>query len=285
MSFIARSGALGALIVAFTVGLAAFLPQGAAISIANAEADKGPEFLISKPDGDGPFPAVVLTHGCGGTGRNTPYPTVWRGLKNHAALLNRNGYATLIVDSFHQRRITDGCQKALSYYPVQIRDAHAAFDRLAALPWVDSDRIGFVGQSLGGGTALRLAQRKRVKVRIRKGRGTFAALVAYYPWCEPGWSSSLVRPILILIGDEDDWTPADRCKRLHDRAERASHKPVVRLKVYPRAHHSFDLPMKGPFYVEGGGGKMHTVQGDAGARNDSQRRMIAFFDKYLGPER
>ena len=27
---------------------------------------------------------------------------------------------------------------------------------------------------------------------------------------------------------------------------------------------------------------MYTVQGDEGARNDSQRRMIAFFDKYLG---
>ena len=279
-----RYGAMGALIAVVMLAIAACLPQGTVISIATAEAGTGPQFLLSKPDGDGPFPAVVLTHGCGGTERNTQHRTVWRGLVQHAKLLNRNGYATLIIDSFHKRRITDGCQKPLSYYPVQIRDAHAAFDRLATKPYVVRDRIGYVGQSLGGGTALRLAQGGYVSFRTRKGRGTFAALVAYYPWCEPDWAHALVRPVLILIGGKDNWTPADRCKNLHEIAKRASNKPVVELKVYPRAHHSFDLPMDGPYFVEGDGGKMHTVQGDAGARNDSQRRMIAFFDKYLGPE-
>lgn len=285
MSVIARTSALGALVAVLTLAIVACLPQGTAISIAAAEAGTGPQFLLSQPDGDGPFPAVVLTHGCSGTGRNTQYPTVWRGLVQHAKLLNRNGYVTLIIDSFHRRRITDGCQRPLSYYPVQVRDAYTAFDRLAAKPFVDEDRIGYVGQSLGGGTALRLAQGGYINVRTRKGRGTFAALVAYYPWCEPGWAHSLGRPVLIMVGSEDEWTPADRCKALFEIAKRASYKPVVRLKVYPGAHHSFDLPMKGPYYVKGDGGKMYTVQGDVGARNDSQRRMIAFFNKYLGPER
>ena len=285
MRIATRYGATGALIAVFALGIAACLPQGTAISIATAEAATGPQFLLSKPDGDGPFPAVVLTHGCGGTERNTTHQTVWRGLVQHAKLLNRNGYVTLIIDSFQRRGITDGCQHPLSYYPVQIRDAHAAFDRLATKPFVDEDRIGYVGQSLGGGTALRLAQGGYVSARTRKDRGTFAALVAYYPWCEPGWAHALVRPVLILIGSEDEWTPANRCKDLHDIAKRASSRPFVKLKVYARAHHSFDLPMEGPYYVEGDGGKMYTVQGDAEARKDSQRRMVAFFNKHLGPER
>lgn len=285
MKFATKHGALGVLVAVFALSIAACLPQGAVISTATAAADKGPQFALSKPDGDGPFPAVVLTHGCGGTGRGTQYPTVWRGLVQHAKLLNRNGFVTLIIDSFHKRRITDGCQNGAKYYPVQVEDAYAAFDRLATLPFVDEDRVGYVGQSLGGGTALRLALRTSVGIRERKGQGTFAALVAYYPWCEPSWAYSLVRPLLILIGSEDDWTPADQCIALSVLAKQSTRKPVVKLKVYPRAHHSFDLPMKGPYYVEGSGGNMHTVKGDAGARIDSQRRMVAFFNEYLGPAR
>ena len=135
MSFIARLGGLGTLVAVLTLAIVACLPQGAAISIATAEEGTGPQFLLSKPDGDGPFPAVVLTHGCSGTERKTSHQTVWRGLLQHAKLLKKNGYVTLIIDSFHRRRITDGCQRPLSYYPVQVRDAHKAFDRLAAMPF------------------------------------------------------------------------------------------------------------------------------------------------------
>ena len=128
MRIAARHGAASALIAVVTLAIAACLLQGTAISIVTAEEGTGPQFLLSKPDGDGPFSAAVLTHGCGGNERNTQHRTVWRGLLQHAKLLNRNGYATLIIDSFHRRRITDGCQHPLSYYPVQVRHAHAAFD-------------------------------------------------------------------------------------------------------------------------------------------------------------
>ena len=286
MKITTKHGAIGALIAVLALGIAACQPQGTATSIAADGADAGMETWLAKPDGDGPFPAVVLLHGCSGTERTTSHQTVWRGLGGHAALLNENGYVTLIVDSFGPRGITDGCQTGAKYYSVQAEDAHAAFDHLASLPFVDQDRIGVVGLSLGGGTALHLAQGYSVNVRMRKDRGTFAALVAYYPWCEPGWAYSLVRPVLILIGSEDDWTPAGRCTRLHDLASAAvEDKPVLELKVYPGAHHSFDLPMHGPYYVEGDPGVFHTVQGDGAARRDSQRRMIAFFDEHLAPAR
>ena len=246
MRITANFGTIGALIAALALGLAACQPQGTATSIATDEPGAGPASWLAKPDGDGPFPAVVLAHGCGGTERDTSHQTVWRGLKRHAALLNENGYVTLIVDSFGPRRITDGCQNGLKYYPVQVSDAYAAFDHLATLPFVDSDSIGYVGLSLGGGTALRLAQGYSVDVRARKDRGTFAALVAYYPWCEPGWVYSLVRPVLILIGSEDNWTPAWRCTRLHALAnEVVDDKPVLELQVYPGAHHSSTCPCRG----------------------------------------
>ena len=282
MSITAKVGALGTAIVVVAMGLAACQTSGTVTSLVTDTGEEAFTSWLVKPEGNGPFPAVVLMHGCSGTERNTSHQTVWRGLNGHAALLNDYGYVTLIVDSFGPRRITDGCQTGGKYYPLQVSDAHAAFDHLASLPFVDGERIGFVGLSLGGGTALRLALGSSVDSRTREGRGSYAALVAYYPWCEAAWAYALRSPVMILIGAEDDWTPASRCTALHTLTEIAA--PDVELEVYPDAHHSFDLPMRGPFYVEGMNGRFHTVAGNPAARRDSQTRMLTFFAKHLdGP--
>ena len=282
MSITRTLGLLGTLAIALVVGLAACQTSGTVTSLVTDTGEETFASWLAKPEGDGPFPAVVLTHGCGGTERNTSHQTVWRGLNHHARLLNDYGYVTLIVDSFGTRRITDGCQTGGKYYPVQVSDAHTAFDHLASLPFVNAERIGFVGQSLGGGTALRLAFGSTVDSRAREGRGSYAALVAYYPWCEASWAYALKRPVMILTGEKDDWTPASRCIAMHTLAEKATFQPDLELEVYPDAHHSFDLPMRGPYYVEGMNGRFHTVAGDPGARRASQARMLTFFAKHLG---
>jgi dienelactone hydrolase len=45
-------------------------------------------------------------------------------------------------------------------------------------------------------------------------------------------------PLLILIGELDDWTPAEPCRRMAAAAQAAGYP--VEIKVYPGAHHSFD---------------------------------------------
>ena len=285
MSITAKAGTAVVMMIVLAMGLAACQTSGTVTSITTDKGDAPFTSWLAKPEGDGPSPAVVLLHGCGGTERNTSHQTVWRGLNRHAALLNENGYVTLILDSFGPRRISDGCQTGAKYYSLQVNDAHAALDHLASLPFVDSDRIGLVGLSLGGGTALRLALGGYTQHRTASGRGTYAALVAYYPWCEAAWAYSLARPVLILIGAADDWTPAPRCIALDALAKKAKNRPVLELKVYADAHHSFDLPMQGPYYVEGMNGRFHTVQGNGAARRDSQGRMVTFFDKHLGAAR
>ena len=47
-----------------------------------------------------------------------------------------------------------------------------------------------------------------------------------------------VAPLLILIGESDDWTPAEPCRKLTEIARQAGYP--VSIKVYPGAHHSFD---------------------------------------------
>ena len=98
MNITAKLGALGAAIVALVMGLSACQTSGTVTSIVT---DKGEETFTSwlaKPEGEGPFPAIVLLHGCSGTQWNTSHRTARRGLNGHARLLNDYGYVTLVVD-------------------------------------------------------------------------------------------------------------------------------------------------------------------------------------------
>src|SRR5574341_2069164 len=101
---------------------------------------------LAKPEGDGPFPAVVLMHTCGGVGRHVR--SYW---PNE---LTGNGYVTLTVDSFRSRGLGP-CPNALMRHGiVQFKDlsqdAFGALDYIAALPFVDKKRMGVVGYSRGG---------------------------------------------------------------------------------------------------------------------------------------
>jgi len=57
---------------------------------------------IYKPRGDGPFPAVVILHGCSGIGNRT---YLW------ASRLKGWGYVSFIVDSLGPRGVHDTCQR------------------------------------------------------------------------------------------------------------------------------------------------------------------------------
>src|SRR6185295_3964011 len=98
---------------------------------------------------------------------------------------------------------------------------------------------GIMGGSHGGSTTL------NTMVEPTTGAG-FAAAVSLYPACGVrlgDWNGSTgvyrpAAPLLILIGERDDWTPAEPCKRMADAAQAAGQG--VSIKVYPGAHHSFD---------------------------------------------
>jgi dienelactone hydrolase len=78
----------------------------------------------------------------------------------------------------------------------------------------------------------------------------FKAAVAFYPWCLPGLGQ-LNAPLLILIGEADDWTPASRCRDMLIHSERLGGKMDhgVTLRLYPGAHHGFDsLNPPRPYY-------------------------------------
>jgi dienelactone hydrolase len=156
-------------------------------------------------------------------------------------------------------------------------------------------RVGVMGGSHGGTTrvASMVAPEGDGDPLAREKRAGFAAAVALYPGCVPSRRSFAVSPsgvyrpiapLLILIGEQDDWTPAEPCQKLTEAARNAG-LPVT-IKVYPGAHHSFDSrnPVR---YVatrvnaNAPGGRGATTGGDPAAWADSIREVLAFFGRHL----
>lgn len=184
--------------------------------------------ILTVPRGDGPFPAVVLLHGCAGL-READTAAQMSGW---AQRLTDWGYVTLQVDSLGPRSIDDGCGSQDSWLRLQVLDAFAAKAWLATLRQVDSGMIGAIGWSAGGIAATIIVDASG----RAKGIEPFKAAIAFYPFC----SSFTERdtPLLILIG-ELDFHNAYRCETRKDQTLNGAAIELI-LKIYPNTYHAFD---------------------------------------------
>lgn len=251
---------------------------------------------LLKPDGAGPFPAVVIMHDCSGLGpRSSGAPDRW------AKDLLSQGYVVLIPDSFTTRGhaggvCTNPSPSRAEVNPFRrVRDAYAALAYVRTLPYVNGSRVGLMGGSHGGTTTLAsmVAPEGNKDPLARDKSAGFAGAVALYPDCARQfgrWRADLsgiyqpVAPLLILIGQNDDWTPAESCRKLAEAAQKAGY-PVT-IKIYPGAHHSFDsnnpvryVPAR--INVNSPSGRGATTGGNPQAWEDSIREVRAFFAQYL----
>ena len=114
------------------------------------------------------------------------------------------------------------------------------------------------------------------------GKPDFKRAVAFYPACRvqsesPSFSARL--PLLILMGDADDWTPAAPCGYLAKAAQARGEQ--VGIVLYPGAHHDFDHPRlevkerENIAYSASGTGKV-TVGTNMAAREDALKRVNSF---------
>jgi dienelactone hydrolase len=235
------------------------------VSVGNVAA--GPELTgwLSRPNGAGPFPAIVLAHPCNGVSEHT---TVW------GRLLASWGYVTLAPDSFGPRGERSVCGRGrMITGQMRVADVAGALDYLNAQPFVRRNDIGLIGHSHGGWTVMRAVQANFGLAQ----RGLRAA-VAYYPSCQPQFDRNVSVPTLILIGEKDDWTPAADCRRLQ--AAGFAQPSLVETVYYPSAYHSFDT--RGlDRTITVADGKSHHLAYDPVAGPDAEARTRAFFDKHL----
>src|SRR5215831_39994 len=232
--------------------------------------------VLFKPEGPGPFPAVVGLHGCNGLMKRSGQ--LGARYRDWGERLSAAGFAVLYPDSFAARGLGPQCtvrdRRARSSRE-RLDDANAASRWLQAQSWVKPDRVMLVGWSSGATSALWTV---RPHAAARDGHPDFRSAVAFYPGCrrlsDLAWSARI--PTLILIGAEDDWTPASACQTMIREARGRS--AFAEIVVYPGAFHSFDHPNQpvtqrtGLAFSADGSGRAH-VATHAQARADALKRV------------
>lgn len=200
---------------------------------------------IYKPEGTGPFPAVVLVHTCGGL---QPHMT------DRAKDLVAAGYVVLLLDSYGPRSHSAFCQPTGVGAPRVYKDAFDALKHLSTLKEVNADRIYVVGLSLGSFAASTAASPSVAKAVGSEKR--FRASVGWYGSCEfvpkmgPAWDlvrADTDRPLLLLMAKDDQETPVAPCFPRLDEMKAAG-KPVS-WHVYEGATHGWDKSMPNRGYV------------------------------------
>jgi len=190
---------------------------------------------IRKPRGQGPFPTVVIMHGCSGL-----TPGTRLGIEAHARHLNTHGYIAVILDSADVtgKAVCDSFEalEFARYY--RAKEAIVTFEYLKNQPGVDRQNIFLLGRSNGGSAAL-IAGKEHFTHKYKQGDDVFKGVVAYYPWCGMGLNY-LILPALVLVGRNDDWISADECVQYSARGRQMG---VVEIEVYENAYHGFDTPI------------------------------------------
>lgn len=96
----------------------------------------------------------------------------------------------------------------------------------------------------------------------------FRVAVAYYPPCQ--FADTLTKtPTLLLLAEQDDWTPPAACLGI------ARDTPNVTAKVYPGAAHAFDQPGPARNYLG------HRLAYDPAATSAAMQEALAFLDREL----
>lgn len=209
------------------------------------------ESYLSIPEGNGPFPGMIVIHEIYGLNENI------REIANRFA---EQGYAALAVDLFStasrvmcMMRIMHG----MLIRPVKngvVGDLRATMDYLKEHPSVDPNRIGVVGFCMGGTYALQLACTDS---------GLRAASVFYGMNPRPFEALAQSCPI---VGNypEQDFT-AKAARELEPVLEK--YNVPHDIKIYEGAKHSF-FNDKGPnFHPD--------------AAKDAWARMLTFFGEHL----
>ena len=218
---------------------------------------------LAVPDGEGPWPAVVMVHEVFGIDDN---------MRAQMTRLASAGYVVLMPDLYSRggaRKCLTATFKALSTGTGQaFEDIEQAKQLVTSRPDT-TDKVGVIGFCMGGGFALLLAN------------DGYDAANANYGMLPSNMDEALAGacPILGNYGGKD--------KQLKDAKEKLD-SSLTKLgvehdiKVYPEAGHAFMNPKQGGGPVFGTLLRISGAKPNPEAAVDAWQRIEGFFAKHLG---
>jgi len=212
-----------ALIVLFALG--AFAAPSKNVSYKSG--DDTVQAVLYTPEGEGPFPAIVVIH-------------EWWGLndwvKEQASKLSDRGYVALAIDLYRGKVATtpDEAHELMRGVPEDraARDLRAAVEFLKSQSNVKKDRIASIGWCMGGGYSLDVALQEPT---LR------AAVINYGRLASDSESLKKINAsILGLFGGQDRGIPPADVKKFEQSLKQMGKK--VEVVIYPDAGHAFENP-------------------------------------------
>jgi dienelactone hydrolase len=242
--------------------------QASNVSFPNAKFIEGDLYsttipaLLVKPEGNGPFPAVVLLTTCGGM---KPHVT-----SSWPSFLTGLGYVTITVNSLGARGYkycTKSNMMNRSYREIT-RDAYGALDFLVSLPFVDKERVAVMGFSMG---AAAINNELAIMRYREKDEPDFKATIAMYGNCNVSVRKGWVPLMRILAEKDRQITPG--CLTTE------KDNPEIEVHVLAGAYHAFDSP-KGSGNTDLSGNVMqYDAKATAKARNLTKEYLERIFSK------
>ena len=179
---------------------------------------------LAKPNGDGPFPAVIMIHEFYGLRPDM--------LKKAEALADE-GYIVIAPNVFRSGTtnwIPRAIYQIITADTAQIDgDVEAIYQWLATQPDVQADRIGIMGFCFGGGTALRYS--------LSNNKLAATALFYGQPITDPEKLKALSGPLLGIFGGADFSIPTEDVAALRQGLDEAGIPNEI--TIYEGQPHAF----------------------------------------------
>lgn len=239
--------------IAVDAGLGGDRLEGLADTIVPG-ADGGPDVLafVAKPEGNGPFPAVILIHEFYGLNES---------IIGKAEGLAQEGYYVIAPDTFRGSTtswIPRAIYQVISTDQENVNaDLDSVYAWLESQPEVENDRIAIAGFCYGGRTSLLYSLHN----------SQLAATVVFYgaPETDPDVLANLPGPLLGIFGSADRSIPLEEVRAFEEGLEAAGIPHEI--TVYEGQPHAFVTDIES---IRAGG-----VQGEAWGQ------MVGFLDQNL----
>lgn len=212
------------LLVLGSIGLDDLLDGNRVASVTNTQINAQVRAFVAKPQGDGPFPTVIMLH---------EFYGLTASITQKAQLLSQEGYVVIAPDVYRGAQ-TNWLPRAIllsSTTPVERvnQDLDAVYTWLSQQPFVDSGRIAAMGFCFGGTAALNFA--------LTNNR--LAAIGVFYGQLvsDPQTLKRLSGPVLGIFGEADNLVPLDEVKAF-EAGLKAAGVPHE-ITVYPGQGHAF----------------------------------------------